>query len=449
MSTLDGLATSLQSVVGEKYLLTDAAAAPYAVDDVLPSLVALPEDETQVADVLRLADEHDATVFPRGGGSHVPLGATPERVDVVLSVERLRRQLAYEPGDMTTTVQAGMPLSDLQGVLGAQGQFVALDPPATAATTIGGVIATNASGPRRLLYGTARDVVLGISVATADGARSKAGGRVVKNVTGYDLTKLYIGSLGTLGVVLELTFKVHPLPPGEETIGIACAGHADVLPVLNALLRLPLRLNSLELLNAAALSALQADSGVTLASSPYLFLARLEGDAAVTAGQKGRITETLRGLSLSAPADIHAMPAQSEEQPRLWASLAAQAFLPDSVTAKVGLRITDLAAFCADIEALSTDPPWLLHAHAGNGIVSVQIPAGDCNEEALLAQIQALDACVERLNGHRVIERAPAAVKRRCEVWGPVGDNFAVMRALKASYDPKRRLNPGRFIGGL
>ena len=447
MSTLERLATALQSVVGEKHLLTDAAAAPYAVDDVLPSLVALPEDETQVADVLRLADEHDATVFPRGGGSHTPLGATPERVDVVLSVERLRRQLAYEPGDMTMTVQAGMPLGELQGVLGAQGQFVALDPPATAATTIGGVIATNASGPRRLLYGTARDVVLGISVATADGTRSKAGGRVVKNVTGYDLTKLYIGSLGTLGVVFELTFKVHPLPPGEETIGIACAGHADILPVLNALLRLPLRLNSLELLNAAALQALQGSGGVTVPASPYLFLARLEGDAAVSTGQKDRIAEALRGLSLSVPTAT--LDWQPEEQRRLWSSLATQAFTTDTVTAKVGLRITDLAAFCADIEALLADPPWLLHAHAGNGIVSVQIPAGDHNEEALVVQIQSLDACVARLNGHRVIERAPVAVKRRCEVWGPVGDNFAVMQALKASYDPKRRLNPGRFIGGL
>ena len=448
MSTLDGLATSLQSVVGEAYLLTDAAAAPYAVDDVLPGLVALPENEDQVADVLRLADEHDAAVFPRGGGSHVRLGATPEHVDVVLSVERLRRQLAYEPGDMTTTVQAGLPLEELQGVLGAQGQFVALDPPATAATTTGGVIATNASGPRRLLYGTARDVVLGISVATADGDRSKAGGRVVKNVTGYDLTKLYIGSLGTLGVVLELTFKVHPLPPGEATVGITCAGHADILPMLNALLRLPLRLSSLELLNAAALSAVQAGGGA-LPSSPYLFLARLEGDAAVTAGQTDRIADTLRGLSLSAPADIHAMPAQPDEQQRLWSSLAAQAFSTDCVAVKVGLPITDLAAFCADIEALAADPPWLLHAHAGNGIVSVQIPAADAGEETLLAQIQALDACVARLNGHRVIERAPVAVKRRCEVWGPVGDNFAVMQALKASYDPRRRLNPGRFIGGL
>ena len=447
MSTLDRLATALQTVVDEENLLTDAAAASYAVDGVLPGLVALPEDEAQLSDVLRLADEHDATVFPRGGGSHLPLGATPDRVDMVLSVERMRRQLAYEPGDMTTTVQAGMPLGELQGVLKAEGQFVALDPPATAATTIGGVIATNASGPRRLLYGTARDLVLGLGVVGADGTRSKAGGRVVKNVTGYDLTKLYIGSLGTLAVVHELTFKVHPLPPGEATVGVTCAGHDDILPILDALLRLPLRLNSLELVNAATLDALRTAGGVELPDAPYLFLARLEGEPAVTASQTQRIRETLGGLALSQPAVTNDW--QPEEHGRIWTTMTTQALQDAFVTAKVGLRITDLGPFCADLEAQAAKPAWLLHAHAGNGIVSVQIPADDSDEETLFAWIQALDGCVGRCNGHRVIERAPIGVKRRCEVWGPVGDNFAVMQALKTTYDPRRRLNPGRFIGGL
>ena len=446
MSTLDRLATALQSVVDDKQLLTDAAAAPYAVDDVPPGVVALPDDETQLSDVLRLAGEYDASVFPRGGGSHLRLGGTPERVDLVVGIERLRRQLAYEPGDMTTTVQAGMPLGDLQDVLKAEGQFVALDPPATAATTIGGVIATNASGPRRLLYGTARDVVLGLGVVGADGTRSKAGGRVVKNVTGYDLTKLYIGSLGTLVVVHELTFKVHPLPPGEVTIGIACAGHDDVAPIQDALLRLPLRLNSLELLNGAALAALRADTDVELPDAPYLFLARLEGDAAVTASQTQRVRKAVQDLDRGAAADPLAWPA--EDQRRLWTALSAQALRPGFAAAKVGLRMTDLAPFCAGVESRAAASAWLLHAHAGNGVVWVRIPVGD-DEDGLVAQIQALDGDVARLSGHRVIERAPVAVKRRCGVWGQVGDDFAVMQALKATYDPGRRLNPGRFIGGL
>jgi len=153
MSTLEGLATALESVVGSAHLLTNAAVAEYAIDGVLPAIVVLPTDEVQIAAVLRLASEYQATVFPRGGGSHTFMGQTPSRVDLVLSVQCLQRQLAYEPADLTTTVQAGMRFCDLQRTLRDSGQFLALDPPVTATTTLGGVVATNVSGPRRLLYG--------------------------------------------------------------------------------------------------------------------------------------------------------------------------------------------------------------------------------------------------------------------------------------------------------
>src|SRR5215475_8551646 len=232
MSTLEGLATALESVVGSAYLLTNTAVAEYAVDGVLPAMVVLPADEAQVTDVLRLAAEYRATVFPRGGGSHTFVGQTPARVDLVLSVQRLQQQLAYEPADLTITVQAGVRFAELQHILRGSSQFLALDPPVTTTTTVGGIVATNVSGPRRLLYGTARDMLLGIGVMTSDGKRSKAGGRVVKNVTGYDLNKLYVGSLGTLGVIVELTWKLHPLPPGEITLGFGCAHYTDLLPML-------------------------------------------------------------------------------------------------------------------------------------------------------------------------------------------------------------------------
>src|SRR5919199_4642659 len=239
MSTLEGLATALESVVGRANLLTNAAVVEYAIDGVRPVMVVLPSDEAQIAEVLRLASEHQATVFPRGGGSHTFMGQTPSHVDLVLSVQHLQRQLAYEPADLTTTVQAGMRFCELQRTLGGHGQFLALDPPVTATTTLGGVVATNVSGPRRFLYGTARDVLLGVAVITVDGKRTKAGGRVVKNVTGYDLNKLYIGSLGTLAVIVALTCKLHPLPPGELTLGIGCAAEADLTRMLHTILQLP------------------------------------------------------------------------------------------------------------------------------------------------------------------------------------------------------------------
>ena len=448
---LDKLATALQAVVGAEALLTDATAvAAYAVDGVAPALVALPADEAQLADVLRLANEHQATVFPRGGGSHMALGQTPPRVDLVLSVQRLRQQLAYEPGDMTTTVQAGICLHELQQRLGKQGQFLALDPPATAATTIGGVIATNASGPRRYLYGTARDVVLGMAVVGIDGTRTKAGGRVVKNVTGYDLNKLYIGSLGTLAVIVELTCKLHPLPPGEVTLGVGYTHHTDTLPLLQLVTQLPLRLNSLELLNAAATTALTQRAHVVAPDTPYLLLARVEGTPEVTASQHQRLSAALRHVSLTSPATMHQWTAEAQD--RLWGGLAEFLHTAPGVFSKVSLLMSQLPTLCETVQALSPEVPCPLVAHAGNGIAYVNIPPADAavaDTQRLLAHLQTLEVSIASLRGHRVIERAPAEIKRQCQVWGAPGDSFPLMQAIKASFDPDRRLNPGRFIGGL
>jgi glycolate oxidase FAD binding subunit len=459
MSTLEGLATALESVVGSAYLLTDVAVAEYAIDGVSPAMVVLPTDESQIAEVLRLASESQATVFPRGGGSHTYIGQTPSRVDLVLSVQRLHRQLAYEPADLTTTVQAGMRFTELQRTLGASGQFLALDPPVTAMTTMGGVIATNLSGPRRLLYGTARDVLLGVAVITVDGKRTKAGGRVVKNVTGYDLNKLYIGSLGTLAIIVELTCKLHPLPPGELTLGIGCAPQADLAPVLHMLLQLPLRLNSLELLNAAALERLASHTGLALGETGYMLLARVEGTAAVTRSQAQRLTEALRHVPLTRAASVDTW--SGVEQERLWFGLGALtqgASGPDAapvcMVVKVSLLMSQLPAFYQEVQAIAaaSDSAWPMVAHAGSGIVYVTIPVphpATPDVEQLLRHLRALEQCVAHCQGRRVIERAPVAVKQQCQVWGPPGDDFALMRAIKASFYPQSSLNPGRFLGGL
>jgi glycolate oxidase FAD binding subunit len=456
MSTLEGLATALESVVGSAHLLTNAAVVEYAIEGVFPAMVVLPTDEVQIVEVLRLASEYQATVFPRGGGSHTFMGQTPSRVDLVLSLQHLQRQLAYEPADLTTTVQAGMHFCELQRTLGGHGQFLALDPPVTATTTLGGVVATNVSGPRRLLYGTARDVLLGVAVMSIDGKRTKAGGRVVKNVTGYDLNKLYIGSLGTLVIIVELTCKLHPLPPGELTLGIGCAGQADLAPMLQTILQLPLRLNSLELLNLPC-ETLATHADLALVETGYMLIARVEGTPAVTQSQAQRLTEALRHLPLTRPASVHTWSAV--EQERLWSTLgeltrgaSGPDAAPDCMVVKVSLLMSALPAFCQDVQetAVHVDTPWSLVAHAGSGIayVCIPVPNPEVPEvERLLASLRALEGCVARCQGRRrVVERAPVAVKQQCQVWGPPSDDFALMRAIKASFDPQHRLNPGRFL---
>ena len=318
-------------------------------------------------------------------------------------------------------------------------------------------VATNLSGPRRLLYGSTRDLLLGCAVIGINGTRTKAGGHVVKNVTGYDLNKLYIGSLGTLAVIVELTWKVHPLPPGEHTIGIDITEQADLAPILQSLLQLPLRLNSLTVLNAATCAELATQTDVSLSDSPYLVLARVEGSESVTQHQEQRLTEALRNLPLSGAATPQTW--GDDNLQRLWRGIeelpvTLPAAKPDSVMSKVNLRLADVATFFDDMQTASRHSgiDWPVFAHAGNGIAYVRLgdetPLSD-HENPILRHIQALDESVNRLHGRRVLEYAPAAVKHQYDVWGEPGDDFALMCAIKTSFDPHNRLNPGRFLGGL
>lgn len=453
MSAHDHLMAALEAVVGAEWLLTDTATADYAVDGVTPSLVVFPKDEAQVAAVLRLADEHQATVMPRGGGSHIGLGNVPTHLDVVLSVQRLQQQLAYEPGDMTTTVQAGLRLADLQASLHPHGQFLALDPSAADTTTVGGIVAANLSGPRRLLYGSARDLLLGSAVISLDGKRTKAGGRVVKNVTGYDLNKLYIGSLGTLAVIVELTWKVHPKPPGEQTLGIGVTQRADLADIRHRLMQLPLRLSGLVLLNRAATVELTTQTGVASPETPYLFLTRFEGTPKVLEHQAWSIDTALQALALAGAASTHTW--QNDESVRLWQGLEAfpltlSQTAPDSIVGKVSLSMAATPEFVEAMEtaAKASGTPWPLLVHAGHGVAYVRLTSGGSTAD-LISHLHTLETCVAQLQGRRVLEYAPLAIKRQTDVWGPTGDDFALMRGIKTTFDPHRRLNPGRFLGGL
>src|SRR5438270_5712299 len=184
----------------------------FAIDGIEPDVAVEPASAEQLQRVLTEAHEASITVVPFGGGTHMALGNLAESYDAALSIRRLDRVVEYEPADLTVTVEAGVRLVDLQAKLAEHGQFLPLDPPGGDAASVGGVLAANAWGPLRHAVGTARDWLLGISIVHADGTLTKGGGRVVKNVAGYDMPKLYIGSLGTLGVIAGATFKVAPLP---------------------------------------------------------------------------------------------------------------------------------------------------------------------------------------------------------------------------------------------
>src|SRR5215211_991718 len=216
--SLTDLRAALAPVVGTAHVFAEERGQDYRVDRQAPPLVVLPGDPEEVAGCLAAADRLGAAVVPWGGGTAQTLGYPLRRYDVALDLRRLNRVLAYEPGDRTISVEAGITVEALDTVLAAHGQRVTVDCPQPRATTLGGLVATHRTGLRRLRYGTLRDLLIGIRAAHPDGTLTRGGGMVVKNVSGYDMMKLYLGSLGTLGVVVEVNLKLAPRPPSAGSV---------------------------------------------------------------------------------------------------------------------------------------------------------------------------------------------------------------------------------------
>ena len=392
--------------------LYDKGQDALAVDGLKPRLFYAPATAEEAAEALAQAHEQRLATSVRGGGTRLDLGNVPRALDLVVSTEKLNKVIEYEPADLTITVGAGLPFAELQRVLGERNQFLPLDPPAEPGSTIGGVVATNASGPFRLRYGSLRDLVIGTQVANPTGGLARAGGRVVKNVTGYDLNKLYIGSLGTLGLVTELTFKVSPKPEAERTLVARFSSAAAACAAVYRTLRSPLTPSALELTTDNRL--------VARLSGFEKPLARMASDLTTFAREAG-------ATEVEEPADAD----------QIWRELRAGPTVgPEGALLKMSVPITQV--------------PWAMslapnaQASAGVGVVRLALDGGD-----LLAAIRRVRAEAGEHLGSLVVERAPIGVKREIDVFGDLPDGFEIMRRLKVQLDPGGILNPGRFLGRL
>jgi len=387
------------------------------IDGVTPREVVTPSTGEELANALKAADAAELKVAPVGGGTQLDLGMPPTRLDVAIETTNLNRVVEYEPADLTITVEAGMRLAELQRILGENGQFLALDPPLEDAATIGGVIATNASGPLRFAYGSARDLVIGTRVANPDGTVTHAGGRVVKNVAGYDLNKLYIGSLGTLAIVVELSFKLAPIPPALATLAGTFGDSGGVRTLLGQVVRSPLAPIAIELTG----------------SREVVF--RLGGYPQAVERQ----VRELSALIVSSGGQVGELDWDALRQQRLAARRR-------DVVLKTAVPIS-AAAMAVDILERRLDglgpTVW---AHAGNGVAyaACNAPMESSAIAAARSEVQALGS-----NASLVVERCPTALKTELDVWGEPGPSVALMRAIKAKLDPRNTLNPGRYVGGI
>jgi glycolate oxidase FAD binding subunit len=412
---------------GQARLATDSD----TVAGVRPAVVVEPASEDEVAELLAFADREGLKVLIRGGGTQLGLGFPPSGGDILLSTARLNRVVEHTPGDLTVTVEAGVPLVALQETLGQAGQWLALDPALPDGATIGGIVATAASGPRRLRYGGVRDQIIGVRVVRPDGTIAKGGGKVVKNVAGFDLPKLFTGSLGTLGVIVAATFRLYPVPAGASTAVLTAP---DPAPLCDLAVR--------------TIATTLAPSAVTItgagASEPCALAVRFEGDEAACAD---RARDLLAQAGI--PAEAGRILAGADEA-AYWETIAqgpAVAARGAVLRLKVSLLPTDIAPWLARLQALAAQHDLVVawRLDAGHGLGDLCLSGADAALRDTIADLRALALARQ---GSLVVTDVPPELARALDPWGPA-PALALMRRVKEQFDPHATLNPGRFVGGI
>jgi len=395
------------------------------IDGFGPLPVARPSSVQELSELVREAAASGEALYPVGGGTMLDFGLPPTKPGMAVELGGFDRVIDYPARDMTITVQAGITISRLQEVLRAEGQQLPVDVPLPDQATLGGAVATNASGPRRFGYGTLRDYVIGISVVNDEGHEIKAGGRVVKNVAGYDLMKLYTGSLGTLGVITQLTLKVRPLPEASRWVILQCGSNrvADLLNRLSTTRTRPC---------AVTVCGMGAE---TIPGTQVLV--GFEDNACAVEWQVTTLREELPDQGV-----------EELNEPELGELLAAIRDFPIAAQSGVVFKASVLRArtwdFCQ--RAATTTPLFFFQGHAGNGIIFGNIVEANAETTRTLKD---LIRVAGDFSGNVVVTRCPTEWKSVVPVWGRSTPDRELMKAVKDKLDPRRIFNPGRFVDGI
>jgi len=409
-----------------------------------PVLKLKPTSIEQIVELLRVANEENAVVVPTGNGSALHLGNLPSQVDALLSLRGLGATLDFEPRDLTVVAQAGRTLTALQEELGRAGQFLGVDPPNHRHATLGGIVATNQSGPLRRMYGSPRDLTLGVKVVLPDGSVVKGGGRVVKNVAGYDTTKLHVGGLGTLGVIVEVSFRLHPLPETYGGLLATFRSWEDATTAAHNVVHSTLQPMFVEVLNLGdAMWSHRAEKAFVPALLVGFGGRRESVDAQTERSQAIATDNEARSADRLDAADV------TRWHGLIAAALDAAHRDGTSVVCRVGTVLAGVRFAWETVarlaEARSVDVQCV--AHYGNGIVLCRMRPSDA--PTVVEMVESLRKEMAPFHGSVVVESAPDEVKRLLDVWGPPTGPLAWMRLLRSRVDPHRVLNRGRFLHGL
>jgi glycolate oxidase FAD binding subunit len=471
---------TLLSLLGPDAVRADTeTTAGHAIDGMAPGAVVFPKNTDQVSKAVRFSRQENLAVVPWGSGSKMTMGNPPERVDLVLSTRRMDHMIDVDTANMTITAEAGVKFRDIQARLATEedrcylpledlvtaadevicsershsGSFLPLDPTFAERATIGGIIASNSSGPRQLLYRLPRDMILGVRMVAPNGDVLGSGGKTVKNVSGYDISKLMVGSLGTLGILCDMTFKLLPLPEKMETLLLSFDAFSGAAAFAERVLETTLLPAALEVMNGRAFNRLAVDGVSRTDGVGYMTAVALEGFEEAVDRMKHEIRDMAEAQGAATRAVL------SEERHRsFWLAVSGPSAAADGASATVRAKLNyPRSAWKRVVKSMEdifsrAGLAYAFQAGTGSGVCQLRL-SPDADEpgavDRAVASLEALLKVCREAEGNLMIQHAPVELKPRLKIWGEAGSNLVVMKRIKNRMDPKRIMSPGRFVGGL
>jgi glycolate oxidase FAD binding subunit len=449
----------IADIVGARNALSEPQKiSAYAVDGIEPQIVARPANTEEVSELVKFAAAENLAVIPSGARTKLAIGMPPARYDLAIDVTRLDRIISYDPGDLTVSVEPGIPLARLAAALAKHKQFLPLAVPFSDRATVGGTLASGVDSPLRQFYGTARDFVLGMEFVSGGGAITKSGGRVVKNVSGYDLHKLMLGAVGTLGIVTRINFKTFPQPSSERGFLASFASCDEALSLRQKIAASAISVSTLEILNpemAALLLSASANSPAVDALCPsgseWIFTAGISGSTSVLE----RCSNELQRMAEQSGARKAAFLSGSERE-TVWSCLREA--IPLTLQSSPAAIILKITVVPSDVSSLfqflaSESARYNIRAAAlirGTGVVywAVLPDSAEAQKEKAAVRQEILPAG-ERHDFRATVVACPLDLKRELNIWGPPRDDFTLMQRVKRAFDPHNIFASGRFVGGL
>ena len=419
------LAKSLESIIGRDHVTVEPS---LIIDGLNPTLIIKPGSASEVVECLAVCSDADRAIVPAGLMTWLEGGNPLRRADVVLSLERMTRIIEYSPPDLTAVVEAGVTIGEFNSAAGSENQWLPLDPPGASSASLGAIAACASSGPLRFGFGTPRDYVIGLRLAHAGGIESKSGGKVVKNVAGYDMNKLYVGSYGTLAVITELTVKLRPVPEGDRTVLVTSTNEDSLQEIGLNLLTSEAQPASLFFTRGINFSLAETEG------RSALIVRFLDSEQAVShqANLLGQLVGS-RGIAITL---------DEAEAGQVWKTVADCDRLSAN-SLKLSVPLSKTIHFLG--KTLS-ETDGVIAADLGTGIIRMGFNADD---RTVIEIIRRLRAEAVTVGGSLFVERAATVVRREADAWGGIGATGAIMRSIKARFDPKALLNPGRFVSGI